>query len=391
MTIRMKTKRGTSLRNLVLVVGVAAAFSLPAAADINVGVSISATGPAAVLGIPEKNTVSLCPTTIAGQKVNYVVLDDATDPAQVTKNARKFVTEDNADLLIGSSSTPGALAMMEVAAETKTPQLTLAPTPYTDPAKDKWSFRTPQSSALMAKALVDHMKANRVKTLGFIGYADSFGESFLTALRAALEGSNIQLGPIERYNRTDTSVTGQALKLLSANPDAVLVVGSGTPAALPQTTLVERGYKGKFYQSHGAVSKAFLQVGGKAVDGTVFPIGPIVVADQLPDSHPSKKVALDYTKKYEAAYGAGSVSSFGGHMYDACQILTHAAPAAIKKAKPGTAEFRAALRDAIENTHEVVGTHGVFNYNAKDHYGHDGRARVLIRSENGNWKLIGNH
>ena len=371
-----------------LAAALAGTIATPAFADINVGVSISTTGPAAVLGIPEKNTVPLCPTSIAREKVNYIVLDDATDPSQVTKNARKFATEDKVDLFIGSSSTPGALAMTEVAAETKTPQMTLAPTPYTDPAKDAWAFRMPQSSDLMAKALVAHMKTHGVKTLGFIGYADSFGESFLNGAKAALAGTGIDITVTERFNRTDTSVTGQALKILAANPDAVLIVGSGTPAALPQTTLVERGYKGKFYQSHGAVSKPFLQIGGKAVEGTVFPIGPIVIADQLPDSHPSKKVALDYTKLYEEKYGAGSVSSFGGHMYDACQILKAAAPAALKKAKPGTAEFRQALRDAIESTRDMVGTHGVFNMSAKDHYGHDDRARALIRAENGGWKLI---
>ncbi len=381
-------RRNVFARRTAVALAVTATIAMPAVADINVGVSISATGPAAVLGIPEKNTVTLCPTTIAGQKINYIVLDDATDPSQVTKNARKFATEDKVDLFIGSSSTPGALAMTEVAAETKTPQLTLAPTPYTDPAKDAWAFRMPQSAGLMAKALVAHMKANNVKTLGFIGYADSFGESFLNGTKAELAGSGIEITVVERFNRTDTSVTGQALKILSANPDAVLIVGSGTPAALPQTTLIERGYKGKFYQSHGAVSKAFLQIGGKAVDGTVFPIGPIVVADQLPDSHPSKKVAIEYTKLYEDKFGAGSVSSFGGHMYDACQVLTLAAPAALKKAKPGTAEFRQALRDAIESTREMVGTHGVFNMSSKDHYGHDERAYALIRSENGGWKRI---
>ncbi|HEX9812395.1 MAG TPA: ABC transporter substrate-binding protein [Burkholderiales bacterium] len=376
------------VRNTVFGVTLSGIFAVSAWADINVGVTLSATGPAAVLGIPERNTVEFCPTTIAGEMVNYVVLDDATNPGEATKNARKFVTENRADVIIGSSTVPTGLAVTEVAHETKTPQLLLAPTPYTDPAKDAWAFRLPQSSGLMAKALVEHMKATKVKTLGFIGYADSFGESFLNGLKAALDGSNIKLTVVERYNRTDTSVTGQALKVISANPDAVLVVGSGTPAALPQTTLVERGYKGRFYQSHGAVSRPFLKVGGKAVDGTVFPIGPIVVAEQLSDSHPSRKVALAYQKKYEAKYGAGSVSSFGGHMYDACLVLQAAVPTALKKAKPGTAEFRAALRDAIEATRDIVGTHGVFNYTAKDHYGHDQRARVLIIADNGDWKLI---
>ncbi|HEY8554658.1 MAG TPA: ABC transporter substrate-binding protein [Burkholderiales bacterium] len=370
-----------------LALALSGALSTAAFADINVGITVSATGPAAVLGIPERNTVEFCPTTIAGEKVNYIVLDDGTNPGEATKNARKFVSENNVDIIIGSSTTPTALAVAEVANETKTPQLTMAPTPIV-PDKEKWMFRLPQHTALMAKALVEQMKRDGVKTLGFIGYADSYGQSYLDELQKVLEGSGIQLTVVERYNRTDTSVTGQALKIIAARPDAVLIVGSGTPAALPQTTLVERGYKGRFYQSHGAVSKAFLQVGGKAVEGTIFPIGPIVVADQLPDSHPSKKVALEYTQKYEAKYGKGSLSPFGAHMYDGCLILQQVAPVALKKAKPGTPEFRAALRDALESSREIVATHGVFNYSPTDHYGHDERARVMIKIENGDWKLI---
>lgn len=365
------------------------AMIVPAAAwaDINVGVTLSATGPAAVLGIPERNTVPLCPATIAGQKVNYIVLDDATNPAQATKNARKFVAEDGVDVIIGSSTTPTSLAVTEVTHETKTPQLVLAPTPIV-PDKEGWVFRLPQHNALMAEALIAHMKASGVKTLGFIGYADSFGQTFLDETKKALAGSGINMTVVERYNRTDTTVTGQALKIRSANPDAVLIVGSGTPAALPATTLRERGYRGQFYQSHGAVSRPFLQVGGKAVDGTVFPIGPIVVAEQLPDSHPSKKVALEYTRRYEATHGPGTVSSFGGHMYDACLILRTAAIEALNKAKPGTPQFREALRDAIRSGREIVGVHGVFRMTAADPYGHDQRARVLIKADGGNWKLI---
>lgn len=381
--------RRAPARATVLATALLAMIAAPAAAwaDINVGVTLSATGPAAVLGIPERNTVPLCPATVAGHKVNYIVLDDATNPAQATKNARKFAAEDGVDVIIGSSTTPTSLAVTEVAHETRTPQLVLAPTPIV-PDKEGWVFRLPQHNALMADALVAHMKTSGVKTLGFIGYADSFGQTFLDETRKALEGGGIEMTVVERYNRTDTTVTGQALKILSANPDAVLIVGSGTPAALPATTLRERGYRGQFYQSHGGVSRPFLQVGGKAVDGTVFPIGPIVVAEQLPDSHPSKKVALEYTRRYEAAQGPGTVSSFGGHMYDACLVLQAAAADALKKAKPGTPRFREALRDAIRSGREIVGVHGVFRMTADDPYGHDRRARVLIRAEGGNWKLI---
>jgi branched-chain amino acid transport system substrate-binding protein len=240
----------------------------------------------------------------------------------------------------------------------------------------------------MAKALADHMKANGVKTLGFIGFADGYGEGWLKEMTRAAEAAGIRMVAVERYNRTDTSVTGQTVKLIAARPDAILVAGSGTPAALPQTALVERGYKGRIYQSHGAANKEFIRVGGKAVEGAVLPVGPVVVASQLPNSHPSKVVGMEYTKQYEEKYGAGTVSSFGAHMVDAYKLFEAAVPAALKKGQPGTPAFRQALRDAIETDREVVGAHGVFNMSAADHYGHDERARVLVKIANGDWKLI---
>ena len=380
----MKTANKSRISTAILAL---AAISLPAMADINVGISVSATGPAASLGIPEKNTVALLPTTIAGEKINYIVLDDATNPTEANKNARKFSTENHADIFFGSSAVPTALAIAEIAAETKTPQLSLAPVELTD-AKKTWVFSMPQHNALMAHALAEHMKANGVKSLGFIGYADGYGEGWLREMTKAAEAVGIKMAPVERYNRTDTSVTGQVVKLASANPDAILIAGSGTPAALPQTALAERGYKGKIYQTHGAANKEFIRVGGKAVEGAVLPVGPIVVASQLPDSNPSKKVGMEYTKLYEEKYGAGSVSSFGAHMFDAYRVFAAAVPAALKKARPGTAEFRQALRDAIESEKETSGAHGVFNMSPTDHYGHDERARVLVRIEKGDWKLI---
>jgi branched-chain amino acid transport system substrate-binding protein len=364
-----------------------AGFAAPAWADINVGITLSATGPAAALGIPERNTVPLLPTTIAGEKINYIVLDDGTDATAATKNARKLVTENNVDIIFGSSATPPALAVAEVANETRTPQVSLAPIELVGD-KNKWVFRAPQHNYLMAKALAGHMKANKVKTLGFIGYTDGYGEGWLKEMTKAAEEAGIKISAVERFNRTDTSVTGQALKLVSAKPDAILVAASGTPSALPQLTLLDRGYKGQIYQTHGSASKEYIRVGGKAVEGTILPVGPVVVASQLPASHPSKKVGMEYARQYEEKYGPGSLSSFGAHMYDAYLMLAAAAPEAMKKAKPGTAEFRQALRDAMESGREVVGTHGVFNMKSDDHYGHDQRARVLVRVENGDWKPI---
>ena len=358
-----------------------------ALADITVGVSVSATGPAASLGIPEKNTFALLPQSIAGEKVKWIVLDDATDPTAGVKNVRKMISEDKADVLIAATATPVSMAILEVAFETKTAQIAMAPVP---PAGEKsaWIFSTPQNFGLMATAIAEHMAASGVKSIGFIGYADPYGELWLKAMQGAADAKGIKVTAVERYQRNDTSVTGQALKIMAANPDAVLVAGSGTPAVLPQSTLVERGYKGKFYQTHGIANRDFLRVGGKNVEGTVFPVGPMLLAEQLPDSHPSKKPALDYVKLYEGAHGPNSRSTFGAHAYDAFLLLTRAVPEAMKKAKPGTPEFRVALRDALENVKELPATHGVFSMSPTNHNGFDARAAVMATVSNGDWKLL---
>ena len=358
-------------------------------ADVNVGVTISATGPAASLGIPEKNTISLMPKTIGGQKINYIVLDDASDTTAAVNNTRKLIAENKVDVILGSTTTPASLAMIDVASEAQTPMISVAASArIIEPmdAKKKWVFKTPQNDIMMSLAIAEHMAANGVKTVAFIGFSDAYGEGWSQEFAKAADLKKIKVVANERYARTDTSVTGQALKIMAAKPDAVLVAGSGTPAALPQKTLQERGYGGKMYQTHGVANADFLRVGGKDVEGTFLPAGPVLVADQLPASNPVKKSALAYVSAYEAAYGKGSVSTFGAHAWDAGLLMSSAVPAALKKAQPGTPEFRAALRDALEQTKDVSGAHGVFNMTAQDHLGLDQRARVMVKIENGAWK-----
>ncbi|MDO8248264.1 MAG: ABC transporter substrate-binding protein [Rhodoferax sp.] len=377
----------TFKKSLTLVAALVAA--VVAHADINVGVTVSATGPAASLGIPEKNTIALMPTSIGGQKVNYIVLDDASDTTAAVTNTRKLINEHKVDVLLGSTTTPNSLAMIDVAAESQTPMISMAASArIVEPqdAKKRWVFKTPQNDIMMSLAIVAHMASNGVKTVGFIGFSDAYGEGWYQEFSKIAALKNIQIVANERFNRTDTSVTGQVLKIVSAKPDAVLIAGSGTPAVLPQRALKERGYNGKFYQTHGVANNDFLRVGGKDVEGTFLPSGPVLVAAQLPASHPLKKSAQAYVEKYEAANGRGSVSTFGAHAWDAGKLMEVAATAALKKAKPGTVEFRAALRDALESVKELAGAHGIFNMSATDHLGLDQRARVMVKIEGGAWK-----
>jgi len=359
-------------------------------ADINVGVTVSATGPAASLGIPEKNTIALMPATIGGQKVNYIVLDDASDTTNAVANTRKLITESKVDVILGSTTTPNSLAMIDVVSEAQVPMISLAASArIVEPqdAKRRWVFKTPQNDIMMSIAIVQHMVDAGVKTVGFIGFADAYGEGWYGEFSKIAAVKGIQIVASERYARADTSVTGQVLKIIAAKPDAVLVAGSGTPAVLPQKTLKERGYTGKYYQTHGVANNDFLRVGGKDVDGTFLPSGPVLVAAQLPATNPVKKSATEYVEKYEAANGKGSVSTFGAHAWDAGLLMQAAATQALKKAKPGTPEFRSALRDALEQVHELAGAHGIFNMSPTDHLGLDQRARVMVKIDGGAWKL----
>jgi len=358
-------------------------------ADVNVGVTLSATGPAASLGIPEKNTIALMPQTIGGEKVNYIVLDDASDTTTAVSNTRKLITESKVDIILGSTVTPNSLAMIDVAAEAQTPMISLAASSrIVDPvdAKRRWIFKTPQNDIMMSLAIATSMANVGVKTVGYIGFADAYGEGWYQEFSKAAGLKGLTIVSNERYARTDTSVTGQVLKIVAAKPDAVLVGASGTPAVLPQRALKERGYTGKYYQTHGVANNDFLRVGGKDVEGTLLPAGPVLVASQLPNDNPVKKSALEYVAKYEAAHGKGSASTFGAHAWDAGKLMQVAVTAALKKAKPGTAEFRAALRDALEETRDLAGAHGIFNMSKTDHLGLDQRGRVMVKIENGAWK-----
>lgn len=358
-----------------------------AAEDITVGLTMGATGPGASLGVHYKNAFQLMPKTLGGAPVKFVILEDKTDPAEAAKNARKLIGEDKVDAIMGSVSVPSTTQVAQIANETKTPMIALSPVAL-PPDKLEWVFVTPQPVALMMGAVVDDMKKKGVKRVGYIGFSDSWGDLVLKALKQHAEPAGIAVVTDERYARADTSVTGQVIKVLAADPDAVVVGGSGTGGALPHIGLVERGYKKPIYHNHGTVNREFIKVGGKAVEGAVAPTGPLIVPEDLPADNPVKPVAGAFTKRYEETFGEGSRNAFAGYSYDGYLLLDAAAAQALKTAKPGTPEFRQALRDALEASKNVVGTHGVYNMTPADHGGLDERARVLVRVDNGVWRLI---
>jgi len=380
------------MKKFLLSAAVAAVLALPGAAlaqtnEIVIGITVSTTGPAAALGIPERNSLEFVAKEIGGVPLKVIVLDDAGDPTTATTNARRFVTESKADVIMGSSITPSTIAVSNVANEAGIPHFGLAPFPIT-PERAKWSVAMPQPIPIVGKVLYDHMKKNNIKTVGYIGYSDSYGDLWFNDLKSQGVPMGMTIAGEERFARTDTSVTGQVLKLVAANPDAILVGASGTAAGLPQTALRERGYKGLIYQTHGAASMDFIRIAGPAAEGVLMASGPVMDPEDQPDEAQTKKPGLALNKAYEAKYGANSRSQFAGHSYDAFLVLERVVPVALKKAKPGTPEFREAIRQALLTEREIAASQGVYNFTEKDRFGVDERARILLTVNNGKYTLV---
>jgi branched-chain amino acid transport system substrate-binding protein len=352
--------------------------------EITIGITITTTGPAAALGIPERNALEFVPKEIGDVPLKVIVLDDGGDPTNATTNARRFVTESKADIIMGSSTTPPSVAVSNVANEAGIPHFGLAPFPIT-PERAKWSVDMPQPVPIMGKVLYQHMKAHNIKTVGYIGYSDSYGDLWFNDFKNQGVPMGMTVVDEERFARPDTSVTGQVLKLVAANPDAILVGASGTAAGLPQSELRDRGYKGLIYQTHGAASMDFIRIAGKSAEGVIMASGPVMSPETQPDSALTKKPGLALNSAYEAKFGANSRSQFAGHSYDAFEVLKRIIPVALKTAKPGTPEFREAIRQAFLTEREIPASQGVYNFTEKDRYGLDDRSRIILTVKDGKY------
>lgn len=359
------------------------------AADLKVGLSVSLSGPNSSLGVPYAKGMQAALAykgEVNGRKIQLVVLDDGSDPTTAGRNARKLVDEEKVDVLMGTSGVPSAIAMAQVGRESKTALIGLTPI-MLDPAENPWVMTVAQPTQLMIDAVVERMKRNGVKSVGYIGFSDAWGDLVYAALMKAAPAAGITVLGNERYARADASVTGQVLKLLALKPEAVMTGGAGTPGALPFLALQERGFKGGVYGQHGLINPDFVRVVGAAGQGALMPTGPVIVAEQLPADHPSKKIGLDFRAVFQKVNNAPTTDAFSAYSFDGWLIFADAATRAMAKAEPGTPEFRVALRDAIFSTKEVVGVHGVYSFRPGNLYGVDERARVIVKLDNGQWKL----
>jgi branched-chain amino acid transport system substrate-binding protein len=378
-------------RILLALAGLLLASAAPARADLTIGAVLSLTGPAASLGIPMRNVIELLPRQIAGQNIRYVVLDDGTDSSAAVRAFRKLVTEEKVDIVIGPSVTPTSLAVLDVAGASGTPMISLAGSNaiiVPQQGNRRWTFKLAPPETAMLTGPMQYLKDHGGKTVATIAQATAFGDAFAAAAKQEAGQRGIKPLGVEKYNLTDTSVTPQALKLMALRPDGVFIAGSGTPAAMPVIELRNRGYKGLILLNQGVANPDFLRVAGKSADGAILAAAPVVVAEQLPDSSAAKKPAMAYVKLYEGKYGPNTRSLFGASAWDAWLLIERAVPTALQAARPGTAAFRTALRDAMEREKDVFGASGIYSMSPTDHNGTDARSLVLITVKDGHWELL---
>jgi branched-chain amino acid transport system substrate-binding protein len=361
--------------------------SAAARAQIKIGAIVSISGPGAAMGVGYKGAFDFFPSEIAGQHVEYIVRDDATDASTAFTIAQRMISEDHIDAFIGPSLAASDAAVAPLANQARVPMIAMAPYEY-DSAKQTYTFSDAQPLPLMVSKVFKYMQAHGVQRIGYIGFSDGWGDQVLAATKQWSQADGMTILAEERYARTDTSAEAQALKLMSIHPDAIMMGTSATPAALPVVALRHRGFKGGLYGNHGIVSPAFIKVGGAAAEGVIAVTSPLVVYDQLPDGNAVKPVAAAFMADYTKQFGPQSVNPFAGYSYDAMLLLKAAIPIALKAGQPGTDAFRAALRDALEATHELVGVSGVYDMSPTNHNGQDDRAAVLVEVKDGAWRAI---
>lgn len=358
----------------------------PASAQIKIGLDMALTGPTATVILPHQRAWSIVPKEMAGVKATYPLVDDHGDPTLAVQLVRRLISEDKVDAIVSAGTIPICAATARLAVDSQTPVICAAPV-VTHGEEFHWMFTAAPAAIVIMKPAVDHMKAQGAHTIGYLGFSDSLGDVHLAGLKKLAAQDGLKVVVEERFDRTATSITGQALHIVAAKPDAVFIGASGTPAAFAQKSLVTLGYKGPVYHTNAIFTPAFTRVGGKAVQGAYALSSPFYIVDQLPDSNINKPIGLKLKKLWDSHFPGADPGASAAYAYDSYLMLNAAAEHAIKIAKPGTAAFRVALRDGLEHLKELVGASAVFNTTPTDHNGADSRSAILVQLHGNDWKI----
>jgi branched-chain amino acid transport system substrate-binding protein len=365
-------------------VGAAAKAKPPSGEPYVIGAVFAITGDASSLGIPERNTAQMLEKMIndaggvRGHPLKIVIEDNRGEPAEALNAAKRLVEKDNVLAIVGPSRTGDTMAMIDYMERVQVPLISCAAgISIVEPVR-KWVFKTPQSDRMAVERIVSYLKDQKMTRVASISDNTAFGKGGLDELHKLLPKANIQLVASEEYGPKDSSMETQVTKIRGTDAQAVICWGTPPGPAIVAKNMKQLGVKIPLICSHGVANETFLKLAGDAANGVVLPAGRLIVVDQVPASNPQKKVLDEYASRYRAEFGKPA-DTFGGHSWDAIQLVVRA----IRKVGPD----RAKIRTEIERTKSFVGTGGIFNFWAKDHNGLSKDAFVMVRVEDGKWRL----
>jgi len=345
----------------------AAPKSAEAAAPIKVGAIFAITGGASFLGAPEQKTAEMLVEQINqaggidGHKVILLVKDSGGKSETAVSLAKQLIDEEKVLAIIGPSTSGESMAIKGICQEGKTILLSCAAAENIVDPLASYVFKTPQKDSDAARRIFETAKEKGITKVGVISSSDGFGNAGAAQLAKLAPEYGVTIAIAETYATTETDLTGVLTKLKGQDVQAVINWTVAPAQSLVAKNMKQIGLNVPLFQSHGFGNIKYVQAGGEATNGTIFPCGHLLVAETLPGNDPQKQVLMKYKQDYESRYKE-DVSTFGGHAYDALLILAEA----VKKA--GSVEPEK-VRAAIETLRGVVGTGGVFNFSAQDHNG----------------------
>lgn len=345
-----------------------------------IGAVLDITGPGAALGGPERDTIELLTEQlnaeggIGGREVEVIIRDNQSREEEAATQMASLLEED-VDIVLGASRTGPSLAMRPLAEQAQVPMISLAANQAIIDGSE-WLYKTAQNDSVVVQKILDWMEAEGYETVGLARDASAFGEGVADLFRN--ESGNPDIVAVEERFATDaTDFTAQMLSLRDTGADVNVIWGIVPAAATATVAYRELGLETPLLHSHGIGNPAFLEVAGDAANGVVFPIGKLLVADELPEDDPQYEVVTRFAADYEEAYGAAP-STFAGHAWDGFTLAVQAIEAV------GTDPE--ALREYLE-TAELVGVSGVFQMTPEDHSGLGKDALIFAEIIDGDWSL----
>ncbi len=352
-----------------------------------IGAVIDISGPSSSLGVPERDTLQMLADKVNaaggvnGHPLELTILDNKSDETEAVLAVKRLIDQQKVLAVIGGSSSGTSMSMIDTVQKEKVPMISLAAaSTIVEPAQERqWVFKTPQSDIVAINKLMGYLKEKGLTKVAFLYMNNAYGDNGKKAFAVAAQAGGLQIVDEEKFEATDKDMTPQLTRVKTSGAQAAVVW-----AIPPSASIVTKNFKDlnmgiPLFHSHGVGNQTFIDLAQGGADGVILPIGKLIVAAQIPDSDPQKKVLTSYMDEYSKKYNSPP-NSFGGYAWDAFYLLVNA----LEKAGPD----RAAIRDQLEKTQSFTSVSGVFNMSTGDHNGLKEDSMVLVQIENGQWKLL---